>query len=481
MAQSLKAKTLNGLSWSFIGQLGNQVIRVGLTALLARLLSPEEFGIIAMITVFSGFGNVILNFGFAPAIIQNQGLSQSSLSSIFWLNTVMALCLAGALMLCSPLIADFYELDILQPLTIFMATTFIFSGLNVVQNALLSKELKFDVLVKQTLIATAISGALACGLAYSGFGVWSLAAQLVTAPLLITILVWNKSDWRPSWIFRAKDIMGVSKISGSLFLNSSLSYVANNADNMIIGRIFGQTYLGLYSKSFAIISIPPNLLSRVLSAVMLPSFSKLQDQPEKIGRVYLNMTKVIAMTATPIMILIGLYTEIFISVVFGDGWMGAKPYIQIFCVSGVIASINTLLGSVIISRGRSDLVVKEALIKRPVILIGILAGAWWGPLGIAFGKLSADVVNLCVTFFQIRTALGLSIAKQFTTIAKPVSYITTGMFLVFISFEYLVESVSKYGTAASILLTMATYAFSVLTFDRATVEMIYRLIRPGRT
>ena len=481
MAQTLKAKTLKGLSWSFIGQLGNQVIRVGLTALLARLLSPEEFGVIAMITVFSGFGNVILNFGFAPAIIQHQSLSQSSLSSIFWLNTVMAMCLSGALMLCSPLIANFYDLDILQPLTVFMATTFLFSGLNVVQNALLSKELKFDVLVKQTLIATAISGAIACGLAYSGFGVWSLATQLVASPLLITVLVWNKSDWRPSWVFRAKDIKGVSKISGSLFLNSSLSYVANNVDNMIIGRMFGQTSLGLYSKSFAIISIPPNLLSRVLSAVMLPSFSKLQDQPEKIGRVYLDMTKIIAMTATPIMVLIALYTETFISVVFGDGWMGAKPYIQIFCVSGVIASINTLLGSVIISRGRSDLVVKEALIKRPVILIGILAGAWWGPLGIAFGKLSADVINLCVTFFQVRTALGLTLVQQIVIIAKPILYITISMVLAFTTFEYFRGNVSKYSTAVSILLTLATYAFSVFVFDRATVAMLYRLMRPVRS
>lgn len=468
---SLKAKVIRGLSWNVAGQLTLQFSRVIITLILARLLLPSEFGIIAMITVFSGFGNIILNFGFGPSIIQKKGLDHKDLSSIFWFNSVIGIALCFLLIVCSPLIVKFYQEPRLYSLIIFISTTFIFNAANVVQIALFSKNMNFKILVLSKASAVIFGGVVACLMAFLGYSYWSLAAQIFLTSVLSFIIIWIVSNWRPSFYFDFNSVRKVLGLSSSLFLNSFLNYIASNLDNLLIGKFYSQKSLGLYSKSFSIISIPPSLITSVISKVMLPAFSEIQDNKEKIEKIYIDIIKFISILVFPAMGLISLHSDYFVLVVFGENWIEAAPIISIFCFSGMLASINSLLGSIIISQGRIDLIMKEAYLKRPAIILGIVIGLNYGVIGVAIGKLCADFFNFGVTLFQARSAIKVKVSKQLYALSSA----ATGLILIGSSY-YLIFIQLQGGLAIHVLFSIVVYTFLILYFESKFIKRIKAII-----
>lgn len=409
---SLRKSTLKGLYWNSISQYGSQIIGIVITMVLARLITPSQFGIIAMITVFSNFSGILIDFGFKSSIIQKKDVTTNDLSSIFWLNLIVGLFLSIIFFISAPLIANIYNEPQLVPLIKFISISFTITAISLVPTALFLKSMDFKSLAIRNLLAAAISGGTGIVLAYIGFGEWALAIQLVLQGFLSTILIWTLTDWRPSFILKWSSILRYTKLSSALFINSSITYFSSNIDNFLIGKMYNQKSLGIYSKSYAIIKLPTTNISKVLSAVFLPSFSKIQDDPAKIKKYYVKIIKIVISISFPLMIMVYFYAKEFVLIVFGDQWIEAVPFIKIFSISGMIASINSLLGSVIISRGRTDLIFKEIYLKRPSVIIGILVGAYISVFAIAIGKLLADIFNLFVTFFQIKDSIGLSIMGQ---------------------------------------------------------------------
>ena len=410
--KSLEQKTLKGIGWSTISQLGKSGLNIVITLILVRLLAPEDFGLMAMVTVFTGFSTILVNFGFGLALIQKKEVTDVDLSSVFWLNTVLGFGIAIVISLLSPLIAQFYEIPRLIPLTIFVSVNYIFISMSIVQRTVLKKGLIFKRLAIIELLAVIVSGLVGIACALNGMGVWSLAIQIVCLSFITLCLLWFYTNWKPSFVYSHDSIRSLLKLSASIFGNSSLNYATNNFDNLLIGKLFGQGLLGIYSRSMMIILMPRVIISSVITRVIFPSFSIIQDNLEKIRQIYLKMFRFVAFLSFPLMLIISVGAEPFVLSVFGENWSEAIPFVRIFALVGMMRSLNSLVGTIFYAKSRSDLIWKVGFMKKGTIIASILIGLFWGVQGIVVGRLIAEFINLLLSFYYGGEVLSLSVNKQ---------------------------------------------------------------------
>lgn len=391
--KAFRAKTIRGISWSIVGQVGQQGFSFIITIILARLLSPREFGLVAMIVVISGFIAIFAEMGLSAALVHKQDVRPEHLSSVFWLNLGIGILLAFLFVAAAPWISAFYKEPILAPLAIFMASTFLFGSLTIVQKAMMVKMLDFRTLAITDVTAVVASGTVSILLALTGFGVWSLAIQSVLFYIVTAILVWRLSDWRPNVLFRWAAIKDLGSF-GMHFLGSSvLNYWVRNLDYLLIGKFLGNRQLGMYKNSYSVMLFPLNNVSRVLSRVMFPSLSLIQKDMLKVRNVYLRMTRFIALFTFPLMAGLFVVSEPFVLVVFGPKWSGMIPLLQVLSLTGLIQSVGTLTGNVYLSQGRADLQFRVGIFLHANAILGIIVGLRWGSLGVAVGYSVASLIN----------------------------------------------------------------------------------------
>jgi len=406
-----RQKTIAGITWNMTSQVGKQVISLIIGIILARLLSPREFGLIAMVTVMTGFAAIFAEMGLSAALIQKQDVRQDHLSSVFWVNLAGGLLLMLIFIAGAPLVAGFYHEPLLIPLTMLISTNFLIGSFIIVQRTLMTKALDFRTVAIAEISAIALSGMIAIPLAYSGFGVWSLAIQSVVCSIVTAILLWTLSAWRPTFHFNQRALKELLGFSVNLLGTQSLNYWARNLDNLLIGRFLGTVPLGVYSWAYSIMLFPQNNISSVISRVMFPSFSMIQKEKERIKSIYLSMTRVIALVTFPMMCGLFVTVEPFVMAVFGSPWAKMIPILQIFCVVGLISSIGTLNGNLYLSQGRTDLQFRIGLILKANAILGIVVGLHWGVVGVALGYAIAALINSYPSFFFAGRLVNLTYSK----------------------------------------------------------------------
>lgn len=385
-------------------QLGRQGLQFVIGVILARLLSPESFGLIGMITVFSGFALIYSDMGFGSALIQKQDTNPDSYFSIFWINIGTGLALMLLFMAFSPLIARLFSQPMLAPLTVLLSTNFFIGSFKIVQDSLLRKHLEFRRLAIVNLTALAISGTAGITLALLGLGVWSLVWQSVILTGLTVILLWIVSDWRPAKRFKWTTVKELLGFSSNLLGFSSVNYWLRNIDKLLIGRFLGSAALGIYSRSYAIMLLPLTMISGTIGSVLFPALSKIQDDVPRIQRLYLRMTAVIALITFPMMLGLLVVAENFVLFVFGAQWVGMIPILQAFCIVGIVQSIGTLNGNIYLSKGRTAL---QFRVGGAVGLLGVVAivlGIQWGVIGVAYAY---TLFSLLVVYPSISIAVSL--------------------------------------------------------------------------
>lgn len=407
-----RKKTVKGLAWSTFSQVGKHFSMVLITIVLIRLLSPAEYGLITMILIISNFANILVDFGFGPAIIQKQDITQTDLSSVFWLNLMLGCLTTILVIVLAPFIAQFYETPLLENITYILAPIFFITSFNVVQRMLLSKNIDFKSLAKIELFAPIFAGIVAIVLAWQGWGVWSLVAQQLALFGAMAIALWWINPWRPTWEFSLASIKSMTEFSLNLFANQSLNYWLQQLDQIIIGKFYASADLGIYNRAAAFVLKPVRSVSMVINRVMFPSFSAIQDQKAKVAAIYLQIIGTITFVAFPAMVGLWAISQPFVSIVFGEQWIGIIPFLQIFCFVGMFQSINTLPDSVIYAMGRSDLAFKIGIFQKINTVIGVLIGLKWGMIGIAVGILISDFVNLWPKLYYGGKLVNLSVAKQ---------------------------------------------------------------------
>jgi PST family polysaccharide transporter len=353
------------------------------TVILARLLAPSDFGLIGMAMVVIGFMEVFRDLGTSAAVIQRQELNDSILSSLFWVNVGFALLCALVVYLLSPLVAMFYKETRLTPILLGLSLCLLFSGAGVLHNALLQRNLAFKVLARIELTSAFIGAGIAMGLALYGAGVWALIFQSLFTSLASTILLWSSSSWRPSFIFSWSEMRSVSSYSLNLTGYRVFNYLARNADYLIIGRYLGARDLGFYTLAYQIMLYPVRNVTAVISRVLFPLFSKIQDDNFRFRNAYLKICFAIALIVFPMMAGVWVVSKYLILAVFGQKWEPVILLLLILSPLGMIQAIGATVGPIYQAKGRTDWIFLWGIGSGIFVTMAFVIGVQWGVVGVA--------------------------------------------------------------------------------------------------
>jgi PST family polysaccharide transporter len=380
---SLKQSAVSGVRWSLVAQIVRQIMQFLTTAVLARLLSPSDFGLVGMATVITGFISIFNDLGTSAAIIQRKQISDSLVSTIFWVNVIIGLLASLILLVCSPLVAIFYREPRVTEVLRVLALTFIISGFSIAHKAILEKKIAFRILAKIEIISVILGSITGISSAFLGLGVWSLVVQTLVFVSSTSILLWLTSQWKPQFVFCVNDLREVSSYSLNLTGFSVFNYFVRNADYILIGRFLGSQDLGYYTLAYRLMLYPLQNVSSVIGRVMFPVLSQFQDDNVKFRSVYLKAIATISLIVFPLMTGLCVLAEPFILVVFGQQWRPVIILLIILSPLGMIQSLATTVGNIYNAKGRTDWLFIWGIVTGFLAIIAFIIGLHWGIIGVA--------------------------------------------------------------------------------------------------
>jgi len=415
---NLRQRTLVGLGWTGAARLLGQMLQLGTTVVLARLLSPKEYGLLGMVLVFTGFASYVADMGLGASIIQKATLSDRHLNSVFWLNTATGLVLTVIFALAAPLVASFYGEPQLRLLTVAISLNFVLGSLNVVQNALLDKALNFRVKFWIEIVSALASGLVALTMALSGWGVWSLVGQSLAQSAVRVLMMWAQSSWRPAIAFDFSAIRELLRFSAHLTGFGIVFYWSQNVDKLMIGRWIGSSALGIYTLADKLMRLSLANVNDVTGSVMFPALSSIQHDVEAVKRAYLRASRMTSLIVFPMMIALGVLAEPAILVIYGSKWRESIAILQLLCVAGVALSTYSTAGWIYMSQGRTDILFRLGVYATAVRVIEVVIGAHWGLVGVAWAYVIGGYVFI---WYPTWAGAGRLVNLSFTTLLRNVA------------------------------------------------------------
>lgn len=434
MEKSLKQQTIVGMFWSAVHRFGTVLISFITNLVLARLLTPEDFGIIGIIMVFIAVSDVLIDGGFASALIQKKKPTNSDYSTIFYWNLITSVFLFLVLFLTAPAIERFYQMSSLSPLLRVLGLVLFFNAFNIIQVNQLMKQLNFKKLANVNIISTSLGAIIGIIMAYSGFGVWSLIAKLLVTSFFISILLWFSTKWRPRLLFSFNSFKSLFKYGSYILLTNIINRIYDNIQALIIGKMFSIRDLGFYTQAKKIEEIPVTSLSAIVNQVTFPVFSKLQDDLEKLRRGLSNSLKAITFINFPLMIFIVIAAKPIIILLFTEKWSNSVPFLQLLGLAGMLYTLNTANTNVFKSLGRSDTYFWVTLTKRCVGLVLIMLGARYSIMVMLYMIILNSYLFFFVNAHYSAKLTGYSILQQVRDIS-PAYFLSilTGLFTYYIT------------------------------------------------
>lgn len=434
-----KAKALSGLMWSFLEKFGAQCVTLVVSIVLARLLEPDVFGMIGIVTVFMAVLNVFVDSGLGNALIQKKDADAVDFSSVFFFNILMCTALYLLLFLTAPLIAKFFKLPELSPIIRVMGLTLIFSGINNVQKAFVARHLKFKSFFFATLGGTLGAAAVGIFMAVKGYGVWALVGQSLFSSLANTIILWITVKWRPVWKFSGERFKGLFIYGWKLLAASLIGTIYNNLRQLIIGKMYSAESLAFYNRGYMIPNTFVGSVSSAIDSVLLPVLASAQDDKEAVMAITRRSVRISAYVMWPIMMGIAACSEALISVLLTDKWLPSAPFIIIFCITYAFQPLESANLNAIKALGRSDIYLKLDLIRKTIGFTILVSTMWFGPLVMALSNLFFAVINQIINIYPNKKLLSYSYRQQ-------MSDFLPAMFLAAVMFA-IVYSVKLFGLA----------------------------------
>ena len=481
---SIAKDAIKGVKWASVSQMGRQIIQYTTTIILAALLTPSDFGLMAMAIVIIRFLEIFKDLGTAAAIIQNQNLSEESLSSIFWVNVGFGVLVAILVFLAAPLGAEFYNNMKVENILKVLSISFIFSSFGIVHKKLLEKELKFDLLAKIELIGVAIGAVVGITLALLEFGVWSLVFQSLAIAVITTSLLWIINSWRPKIFFSYPKIKPIISYSLNLLGYNVFNYFVRNADYLLIGKYLGERELGHYYLAYKIMLYPLQNISLVVSRVLFPIYSKIQNDNERFRKIYTKVANAISFLTFPLMIGVFALGDLFAVTFFNEKWDTALLAILLMILApvGLIQSIATTTGSIYQAKGKTDWMFRWGVISGVIYISGFLIGLNWGVIGVAVSYLISSIILIYPVFaipFKLIELKVINFTKIFTHIF---SFSLIMGIIVIIGKEFLIKDFNS----TTLLIVLAVFGFIIYTlliilFNKKQVYEIKNLLMDGKS
>lgn len=360
----LQSEGSKAMVWSFTEVLLKRGIQFLLSIVLARLLTPDDFGVVAMATIFVTWSEVFKDFGLGQALIQKKDISQEQVSTVFYLNIGMGCLLALILVLIAPFASKFYDNEMVGWCVRVSALTFLITSFNVVQTSLLKKKLKYKVQTVASFLSSTISGVVGVVMAYKGFGVWSLLSQSVVHTSINTLYLWKKSDWRPKWIFKIKSTYPLFRKGVGFMVKGFIDNIFSALDSMVIGKLFSSSALGLFNRGRSLSDMARDTFLIPVTRPLFPIFSKLQNDRAAIEAYYFKMLNMLSWIIILISGLLCLCSEEIITILYGDAWRVSAKYLKYFALLLPFYVPNTIATSSLKALGQVKVLVYLGLFER---------------------------------------------------------------------------------------------------------------------
>lgn len=408
----LKDKAIKGVAWSFVDNIANSGITFIVGIVLARLLSPAEFGILGMITVFIAVSNSIIDSGFSQALIRKIDVKGIDYNTVFFFNLAIGFVLFLVLFFSSPYIGEFFKEPRLVNVTRVMASILIINALSIIHRTILTKNINFKLQTKISLAASLLSGVVGIGMAYYGFGVWSLVGQILSKQLLYTVLMWALNIWWPKIEFSKKSFNEMFNFGSKLLVSGLIDTIYKNIYYLIIGRYYSAYELGQYSRAEQFSIIFSSNLTVIIQRVSYPVLSSIQDDIPRLKEAYRKVIKSTMLVTFTLMLGLAAIAKPLLIILIGEKWLMAVPFLQIICLSEMLYPLHAINLNILNVKGHSGIILKLEVIKKfiavPVILVGIFMGIQY----MLWGSVIASILSYFLNSYFSAPFLKYSTKEQ---------------------------------------------------------------------
>lgn len=409
---TLKQKAVSGLVWSFIGSIAGQGITFIVGIILARILSPREFGLIGMLAIFIAISESFIDSGFRQALIRKQNCTEVDYSTVFYFNIVVGFIFYIILFISANSISDFYHEPMLKQLIRVLGLGLIITSFTIIQNTLLSKRIDFKLQAKISVIASFISGMISIYMAYTGWGIWSLVALTMIKYTINSLLLWFWNKWRPVWYFSKKSFNELFSFGSKLLVSGLIDTIFRNVYYLIIGKYFSAVELGYYTQADQFQALPSTNLSGIIGKVSYPVLSLLHDDIPRLREAYKRIIRSTMLITFVLMLGLAAVARPLILTLIGEKWESCVIYLQMLCFVGMLYPLHALNLNMLQVQGRSDLFLRLEIIKKvlaiPIIVIGVI----WGIKEMILGLIALNFIGYYLNSYWSGRLIEYSFAEQ---------------------------------------------------------------------
>ncbi len=473
---SLKQKAIKGALWSAVQNWGTQGVTFVVFTLLARLLDPKAFGLVALAGVFTAFVQVFLDRGFSIALVQRPKLSPEHLDTALWTGVFIGLVMSLTGMAGAEVVAEIFREPELAPIIRWLSPIFLIRGFSSVQDAILKRELNFKALALRSTVAITFSGVVAVIMAFAGFGIWCLVAQQLVNASMQVLVLWCVSDWRPRLKFSVSHFQELFAFAINIIGIDLVNFLRLRGDNFLIGYYLGSTALGYYSIAYRLLWTAIQLMIGILGQVALPTFAKLQDDPIKLKRAFYQATLVSGLIAIPVFLGMVMQAPELIEIAFGKQWLPSVPVMQILSLAGIANAFTYFNSAVMTALDKASWRLMLNFSSTLISLIGFAIAIPFGIIGVATAYVISNYVVLPAYVMVAYKLIGIDIKHYFSQFLLPlVCSFCMICTIVFIKFFASNSLDSTQTLVISTLGGMFIYAVSLYWFKPSLFETIVRL------
>ncbi|WP_319574712.1 lipopolysaccharide biosynthesis protein [uncultured Desulfobacter sp.] len=413
---TLEQKTVKGIAWNLFERFGAQGLQFVLGILLARLLTPADFGLTGMIYVFFAVAQVFVDGGFGAAYVQKKEVTAYDSDTVFYSNLLISLAIYLVFWISAPAIAGFYEQPVLIELTRVMALVIIINAFNLIQMAQIMRDVDFKRKTKVTLIATILSGVAGIASAYAGFGVWSLVIQQIANRILTTCGLWVTSKWRPGLKFSTQSFKSLFSFGFWILAAGLIRTIFDNIYILVIGKFFPAAQLGFYEKAKRFKQIASEEVSGAVGAVAFPVLSQLQHDKPRLKQAVRKLLIHTLVFVAPLLVLLIIIAEPFVILILTEKWAPMVPYMQLLCVAGILYPIHAVNVQILKSQGKSNLNFRLAVIKNCFRVVNIVIMYRLGVVFIIIGEIICSILSLIINTYYTKRLLYYGMMEQLNDI-----------------------------------------------------------------
>ena len=478
MPDSLKQKAAKGVLWSTVERFSVQGVQFLIMIVMARLLTPHDYGLIGMLAIFIAVAQSLIDSGFSQALIRKQDRTEADNNTVFYFNIVVSTLLYLILYASAPFVADFYNTPQLCPVMRVVCLSIIFNSLAVVQRALLTIRIDFKTQAKAALTAAVTSGAVGITMAYHGFGVWSLVTQQLLNLGINTGLLWLLSKWRPRLMYSWQSFHELFAFGSKLLASGLLDTIYRNIYPIVIGKLFSASSLGHYTRAHQFSEFPSSNLTGIIQRVTYPVLCEIQNDDARLASIYRRFLKLSAFIIFPLMVGLSSVAKPFVNIVLGPQWSFCGQLLQILCFGMMWYPIHSVNLNLLQVKGRSDLFLKLEIIKKILGISVLCVTAPFGLIVMCYGSIFNSLVALVINTYYTGKLINVGFIRQMRDLLPTIALCLVMFALILIVNSFITGDIIK--LCAGIVIGVIFYTFTSRLFKFSELTELTNLLNVRR-